>query len=601
MIERMKKVAIVCLADDRTGTLERLRELGIVHLVDVQEPASRELEVLTRRRDAVARASSILAGRKGAPDAASVPARFRNLSAEELADEILRLSSQSVEAENKASEWMRVRRLIEPWGSFSRGDLQRIEASGYRVILGTAAADQLPELPPEAVFREIRRRGKTVWFAVIVPPDVEVDIPPAPLPETTEIEKVDAAVAAARRQREEAETTLAALKWLNGHIKQGLNRLDAEIEYIRARDGMGEKGRLVFLRGFVPISRASGLAEAARRHGWAVRIEDPAEDDEQVPTRIVLPRWIEPIRSVFHALGITPGYREVDISAWFLLFLSIFFAMLIGDAGYGVLFLAATLVARRKYRTAPASPFWLFGIFSVATIVWGMMTGTYFGLQGVPAPLSGFEIPWLKDPANVQRLCFLLGAIHLSIAHGWNALIFAPRLKALGEVSWGLILWGNYFLARTLVVGDPLPSLAVPVFYGAGIAGVILFSSPQRNPLKTVGAGLGALALGIVGSFVDLVSYIRLYAVGAASLAIEQTFNQMATGMDLPFWLTPLVAALILAAGHGLNILLGAMAVVVHGIRLNVLEFSTHLGLQWAGVPYRPFARRESVAPETGS
>ncbi|NOY80873.1 MAG: hypothetical protein GXP31_07685 [Kiritimatiellaeota bacterium] len=595
MIERMKKVAVVCLADDRTQALERLRELGTVHLVDVQEPASQELEALTRRRDAVARASSILAGRKGASDA-SLPAGVRDLSAEDLADEILRLSSQSAEAENKASEWLRIRRLIEPWGSFSMADLQRIEAGGFQVILATAAADQLPELPEGAVLREIRREGKTVWFVVIVPDGVEVDVPRAPLPETTDIEQVDAALAASRRQREETEAMLAALKCLTDRLKQGLDRLDAEIEYIRARDGMGEKGRLVFLQGFVPVSQASRLAEAAQEHGWAVRIEDPADDDEQVPTRIVLPKWVEPIRSVFQALGITPGYREVDISAWFLLFLSIFFAMLIGDAGYGLLFLAVTLVARRKYRTAPASPFWLFGIFSAATIIWGVMTGTYFGVQGVPAPLAGFEVAWLKDPTNVQRLCFLLGAIHLSIAHGWNALIFAPRLKALGEISWGLILWGNYFLARTLVVGDPMPSFTVPVFYGVGIVGVVLFSSPQRNPLKTVGAGLGALLLGIVGSFVDLVSYIRLYAVGAASLAIEQTFNQMAAGMHLPFWLTPLVAALILAAGHGLNILLGAMAVVVHGIRLNVLEFSTHLGLQWAGVPYRPFAHREPAA-----
>ena len=157
-------------------------------------------------------------------------------------------------------------------------------------------------------------------------------------------------------------------------------------------------------------------------------MEDPGPDDN-VPTLIRHPKWVKPIKAVFDVIGILPGYKEVDISAVFLLFFSIFFAMLIGDAGYGLLFLIATLAAKFKLRDAPSYPFTLMGILSGGTIVWGVLTGNYFGVQA-GGPLSKLSIDWLNNDNNLMGLCFLIGAIHLTIAHVWNAIKSSthPRL-----------------------------------------------------------------------------------------------------------------------------------------------------------------------------
>jgi V/A-type H+-transporting ATPase subunit I len=146
-----------------------------------------------------------------------------------------------------------------------------------------------------------------------------------------------------------------------------------------------------------------------------------------------------------------------------------------------------------------------------------------------------------------------------------------------------------YFLAGNLVLRLPMPEWVLPLF-GVGALLIALFMTPLKQ-LKTEWYGHVMLPLNFVSHFVDVVSYLRLFAVGAASLAVAASFNSMALKNGIPNVMTGLVAAFILFAGHTLNIVLGAMGVLVHGVRLNTLEFSSHLGVQWTGRPYRPFRK----------
>jgi V/A-type H+-transporting ATPase subunit I len=122
----------------------------------------------------------------------------------------------------------------------------------------------------------------------------------------------------------------------------------------------------------------------------------------------------------------------------------------------------------------------------------------------------------------------------------------------------------------------------------------LFFTSPQKNILKTIGEGLGAIALSLVNNFTDVVSYIRLFAVGLAGVAIADAFNFMAYGVikkGEP--LTIIIAVLIIICGNALNIILGPMSILVHGVRLNVLEFCGHANVTWSGFVYKPFDRKE--------
>jgi V/A-type H+-transporting ATPase subunit I len=141
-----------------------------------------------------------------------------------------------------------------------------------------------------------------------------------------------------------------------------------------------------------------------------------------------------------------------------------------------------------------------------------------------------------------------------------------------------------------LVLDKPVPPwlayLAIP-----GLVLVFLFMVPFRR-IKKEFAGLVMFPFDVIGNFVDLVSYVRLFAVGSASLAVAVAFNNLALSLGFNSVLTGLVAALIIFVGHALNIVLCIMSVLVHGVRLNTLEFSGHIGLEWSGFRYAPFAKR---------
>ena len=198
-------------------------------------------------------------------------------------------------------------------------------------------------------------------------------------------------------------------------------------------------------------------------------------------------------------------------------------------------------------------------------------------------------IPALTDTKVLQTFCFFLGALQLSIAHLWRAIIKFPSLTAIAEIGWITILWAAFFLARTLILGEMFPYSGKWLII-AGITMVILFSSPQRNILKTIGKGLASVSLSLMNNFTDVVSYIRLFAVGLAGVAIADTVNTLASTASGGNWL---ISAPILLIGHSINFVLGPVGVLVHGVRLNVLEFSSHAGVSWSGIEYKPLKEKE--------
>jgi V/A-type H+-transporting ATPase subunit I len=182
----------------------------------------------------------------------------------------------------------------------------------------------------------------------------------------------------------------------------------------------------------------------------------------------------------------------------------------------------------------------------------------------------------------------MIGAIHLTIAHVWNAIALAPAVKALAQIGWIGLVWSMNLTAQNMVLGKPYPGFFLPLFV-TSVTMILLFMTSPKD-LKKDFIQHAMFPLTIVNCFVDVVSYIRLFAVGMASLAVAQSFNSMAIGMGVEkIWTVPIIA-LILLLGHGLNIILCALGVLVHGVRLNTLEFSGHKNIEWKGVPYRPFA-----------
>ncbi|MCF7849862.1 MAG: hypothetical protein K9M45_13505, partial [Kiritimatiellales bacterium] len=357
--------------------------------------------------------------------------------------------------------------------------------------------------------------------------------------------------------------------------------------------------------GFFPADTEDTIKQAAEDSGWGYVIEGIGPDDNP-PTLLRNPKWISPIKAVFSMIGVIPGYRELDISALFLIFLSVFFAFLIGDAGYGLLFIGLTLFGKFKTKgKAAAQPALnLLLLMSSFCVVFGVLTGNYFGIaiDALPVPLRGLsndymtgkmaDGSWNSDTAanHVMFICFAIGTLHLTLAHGWNLIRKINSWAALTDLGWLCSTWALFTVVLNMVLYIELPGWVAAAqlpLLGTGVALIITSLILTKSYF-----GLVTLLLDVINNFVDIISYVRLYAVGAASLAIAQAFNGMA--MDIGFsGIGSIGAALILFAGHGLNIILGAMGVMVHGIRLNTLEFSGHAGVEWAGIHFNPFRKKE--------
>jgi V/A-type H+-transporting ATPase subunit I len=196
--------------------------------------------------------------------------------------------------------------------------------------------------------------------------------------------------------------------------------------------------------------------------------------------------------------------------------------------------------------------------------------------------------PKSRDSRNLlMQVCFIMGAIHLSIAHLWRARFQWPDLRFLNNVGWAVLLWGTFGVVRYFVLRGPAWydwSRPTPYFLTAGGALVVLFAEPSWNLPKAVALGLAGSVLPAIATFSDTLSYIRLMAVGLAGGVLAASFNQMALNAGI-------LGIPILLFGHGLNLGLCLIVLFAHGVRLNVLEFSSNAGMQWSGYAYEPFSR----------
>lgn len=606
MIVRMLKLSVVCLEHDRDATLEQLRDLGVLHVASAQAPGGADVDAA---RTAVERARTALAclpatagttasGRgepeaaAGARDAAAVLARLETLRSEQR------------DLEQRTAVARAERDAMVPFGDFDPDQARALEAHGARLRLYRfPTRGPVPVVPTGAVLHVLGTEAGTTCAVLVGPPDATLDAREQPLPARS-LSELERELTEGAARRDAIDREIAALASARTELEQLLEQREDDLQLAQTRAQMGTEDRLAWLSGFCPAAALDGVLAAARAGGFAVVATTPAADDV-VPTELEDKPWVRQVHAVLDMIGIRPGYTEADVSPVFLVFLLVFAAMLIGDAGYGALLVLGAALARRKWRDAPAQPFRLLRSVGVATIAWGALTGTWFAIPHLPAVLDGMRIEWLagadkgETARHVMLLCFFLGAVHITLAHVWSAIRCGRRPAALAQLGWIATTWCMFFLARTMVLGEPFPPLMVPITV-AGVGAIVLFMTPLAA-LRHEWFNHVMLPLNLVSNFVDVVSYLRLFAVGTAGVAVAGAFNDMAARIGAGGGGSLVLAALVAIFGHTLNLALCAMGVLVHGVRLNTLEFSAHLGLQWSGVPYRPLRRRAASRPATDS
>lgn len=587
MIVPMKKITVIVQAKDADSAVARLRHLGVLHVEHQQVPKSKDIDTLSKDIASIGEAIDILLDPEFSQRATQVQDR-KIVAWRMICQHVIDLHKRLDQLQEYSRNMLQNINYWQDWGDFDPQEVKSLAQRKIFIRFYQVGSNEMEKFPQGLLVKKISTIKGVVNCLTISREEIPVAFKEVSLPKMS-LAKMRDRLAEDSRAMELIREELEKVVFYRDGLERAKKSLEKDLELQEALKGMGSVGALMYLSGYIPYDSKDMLMVSAKKEKWGVLINEPAEEDK-IPTLIRNPRWISLVSPLFKLLEIVPGYRELDISLPFLIFFGIFFGMLIGDAGYGIIYLLLTFWAQRKYskKLADKSVFYLFYVLGFCAILWGLLTGTFFGQEWVFKLGLKPLVPALNQTNTILGFCFFLGALHLTIAHSWRMILKLPSLAAWADAGWICILWSAFLLAKVLILGDKFP------FFGKwliiiGISLVIFFTSPQKNIFKAIGAGLGALALSLMNNFTDVVSYMRLFAVGLAGVAIANTFNSLAAGVGRGNIFAIFLSLIIIIAGHALNLLLGPMSVLVHGIRLNVLEFCGHVDVKWSGFAYKPF------------
>lgn len=637
MIVPMKKVSLVVLENERKDVLKKLRKLGVMHL----EQLNGNSVALSSFRDSYQKIESAymivseikLAKKQVLP---KVPA-FDKEQVLAKAEQIIALAERKKQCADIIAANSAELERFTMWGNLNSADFDYLASKGILLSMYEIPRDAYANLPDTVQTMVVNENKSQVRFLLVQYTDGSVKpesaLRPADLPaEAYAVPMISSSTEALRSEisamKEEIISITESLENAVAYkeqLKQCSKLLAKDIEFENTYSGMGrdeldceseEKPfvSLAWLTGYVPEEDLDKVCSFAKAESWALIVDDPSEEDE-VPTKLKNNKFVSLIYPVSDFLGTVPGYREYDISGWFLLFFCVFFGIIFGDGGYGLLMVAAALIADvmaiAKGKKIPAA-YNLLLLLGLFTMAWGTVTCTWFGIAPdlLPDWLKALSFEPIsnaysalspeneaKVKQNLQIFCFMLSLVQLSIAHLKGIARYIKSPKCLGELGSLFMVWGMFFVVLNMVVKVPvffgIETMGLPVISVIGIGFLLsfIFSNYDGNLTESIlesCKNIVSVLLGVVNVFSDIVSYIRLWAVGLAGGAISATVNGMAgptLGGAIIF-----LGILLLVFGHGLNMILNVLSVIVHGVRLNTLEFSSHLGMSWSGFAYEPFS-----------
>ncbi len=633
MIVPMKKVSLIMLSGKREEALKKLRKLGLIH-IEMGESFGEEIDFLKGNLSLIQNAIFNIG--KSSANQKDVPYN----QALEIANEISALTEENKAALNEVASLKTELERIKGWGEVEPESILALKQKGVNISLYEMPKNEYNTLSDDLTILPIQKNKQTVKFAVILKDETDKELIASlenyhfefPQFSNSEIEQKISDLSAKISQNQEK---INAFSSNFNALKNAEKSLLKQIEFQTVKLGMEDEIlsesndnnlSVAYFKGYIEAEKLEILSAAAKENSWGLISEDPTEEDN-VPTKLKNNKFVSLIYPLTDFLGTVPGYFEYDISGWFLSFILIFFGIIFGDGGYGLLItaVAAVPVIKSLISKKTVSPvFLLVGLFGLSTILWGTLTCTWFGLspEQLPAWLKALSVPvisnvyadkiwypfWmngtdgLTTAQNLQILCFTLALVQLTVAHIKGAARNIKSLKALGDIGSILQLIGIYYIVLSLVVNAKVFSFSLvlgPVSVGTlaialiavGFVLSFVFSNYEGSIIKSILSSLTnivSVLLGVVNVFSDIVSYIRLWAVGLAGAAISATVNELA-GPLLGNFMFMILAIVLLVFGHGLNMILNVLSVIVHGIRLNTLEFSSHLDMSWSGHKFKPF------------
>jgi V/A-type H+-transporting ATPase subunit I len=593
----LHKVTLFGLAHEKEAVLKRVQALGCLHLNSLA-PAPKEPEKLPPALPVDA--YKALRYLSGVREKRRMVRHDEHFDMQMVVTEVLH-NQQLVRDAQDRSDALRERiEALHPWGNFIH--TPSVQLGGMRLWFYVLPRDALADLEGlETPWQVVHRDNRFAYLVLIAKKEPPAGLLPVPRTHTGSLPLEEVI-----RQWEESEIELEELmaerqaltRWIN-LIAAHLNAAEDNAARRHAATQTQDEGSIFALQGWAPAPELPSLQTLAEECKLALLVEEPNEEDRP-PTLLSNPPELAAGEDLVDFYQ-TPGYRSWDPSLVVFLSFTLFFSMILSDAGYATLLGLGVIAGWRAMgRSATGRRLRILAAtLCGSALAWGLLVGSYFGAS----PPQGSALAMLKlldinDFDTMMRLSVTIGVFHIALANGIMAWQYRRHNRAKVSLGWIAVVLGGLLVWLGMEVGE-MARLAHWFGIAALVAGlltVFFFASerPVRSAIDLLWRtleGLSALT-NVTKIFGDVLSYLRLFALGLASASLALTFNDLARqvaeahpGMGLLFSL------LILLVGHLLNILLSLMSGVVHGLRLNFIEFY-NWGLSEEGYPFRAFAKR---------
>ena len=605
MISPMTKYSFVLLCGQTEEFLSKIQELGVIDITRSLKPIDEKSEKLLAEADEVKKALSVLKSCKGEPDKSSVS----GCSAKDVLDTDERIAELRGELTSAKKELV----ARKPWGEFSSADLQKLEDKGLLVRFYSCPKKKFDaswgDIQPLQVISETE---STVFFVTVAPAGEEYSFPiepiAAPAGSVNEAEKTLAEIQA---RLDGENRKLANLKSCIGNLeKTYADRLgELDLYFAEAATEKAVDNYVTVLTGFAPVEDDDRLKKTFDELGVYYTAEAAAKEDN--PPIKLHNNWFARNFEVLTGMYGMPVYDEFDPTPVLGPFFMLFFAMCMGDAGYGIVLMLIALYMKQKMQDSGLGKMYrLIGFLGGMTFFVGLFLGTFFGMSilsasWAPSWLKALCIDgWFPDgkiagfPVQMV-LAVAIGVLHICLAMIIKTVNFTKRFGFSKTVStWG---WTTLIVGGIVVISlGMMEVLSAEVFKWVIIAlaavsglAIFVFNTPGRNPLVNIGSGLWDTYNMVTGLLGDVLSYIRLYALGLAGGMLGNAFNIMGTMiLDIPVpvvnWVFCIV---ILIFGHVLNLAMSCLGAFVHPLRLTFVEYFKNSGYEGTGAKYNPLVK----------
>ena len=614
MIVRMSRYDFVLLAAQSDDFIARLRELGLVDITTTGwEPQEQDRQLLTEI-DHYRKAVESLKAFASSEEYTSTDAKYA--CGKQAYEAYSDLRQQKTTLQGEVARLEKLAEELKPWGDFDGDARERLAEQGvvlrYYVAQTSTYDAHAAEWATDLTIVEIGRDSSSVYFVVVSTPGAEVVIDAQEVKAPT----MDSRAAMAEADKCRAEVTalnaeLSACAASVGSIEQELETLTQKLQNVKIHGTASEAadGRLVVLEGWAEEDKSQEVDKLLDEYSGVIYLKRNPEPEDDTPVKLKNNRFARMFEMI-GAMYALPKYGTMDLTPFFAPFYMLFFAICLNDAGYGAILLFAGIMLLLKGGASLKQASWLTILCGGATTLFGLYTGSLFGMS-IPDMLgyeSIAESPFLDFQNQFFSLALALGVVQILFGMFLNICL---QTRLFGFTStFGLLGWFIILLSGSIAVGLPMinENLVIswftassPAFYaamGVGAVLMLLLNNIKRNPLINFGSGLWNAYNNITGLLSDVLSYIRLFAIGLSGGVLAQVFNSLAlglTGLDAgieSFGVGTIFqivgAAAILLVGHGINLFMSAISSFVHPMRLTFVEFYKNAGFEMTTRSFEP-------------